>query len=142
MRRPDCGAYARMALIMVVGLALQHPMRAQSDDEYAPVTDAMIQNPVPADWLSWRRTLDGWGFSPLDQIDRDNVGALRLVWSRALGPGSQQGTPLVHDGVMFMPNPKDGIQALDAATGDLRWEYRRQWPDDAGDLELPRLRGA
>ena len=81
----------------------------------------------------WRRTLDGWGYSPLDQIDRDNVGDLRLVWTRALGAGWQQGTPLVCDGVLFMPNPSDVIQALDAVTGDLIWEHRRDRPDDLGD---------
>ena len=100
------------------------------DGGIVPVTDAMLQDPPPEDWLMWRRTLDGWGYSPLDQIDRGNVGRLRMVWSRGLGPGLQQGTPLVHDGVMYMPNPRDVIQALDAATGDLIWEYRRDWPDD------------
>ena len=47
----------------------------------------------------WRRTLDSWGYSPLDEINRDNVDNLRMVWSRALAPGRQQGTPLVYDGV-------------------------------------------
>ena len=101
-----------------------------------PVTDAMLQDPPPEDWLMWRRTLDGWGYSPLDQIDRGNVGRLRMVWSRGLGPGLQQGAPLVHDGVMYMPNPRDVIQALDAATGDLLWEYRREWPDDLVDYKF------
>ena len=88
-----------------------------------PVTDAMLQAPSPGDWPMWRRTLDGWGYSPLDQIDRANVGDLRLVWSRALRAGGrQQGTPLVYDGVLYMPNPSDVIQAIDAATGDLLWE--------------------
>ena len=58
------------------------------------------------------RTLNGWGYSPLDQINRENVGELRLVWLRALTSGSQQGTPLVHDGVMYMPNPGDVVQAI------------------------------
>ena len=90
----------------------------------------MLQDPEPGDWLMWRRTLDGWGYSPLDQIDRRNVGELRMVWSRALTAGNQQGTPLVHDGVLYMPNPRDVIQAIDAVTGDLLWEYRRPRPDD------------
>ena len=98
-----------------------------------PITDAILQDPAPDDWLMWRRTLNGWGYSPLDEVDRDNVGTLRMVWSRALGTGLQQGTPLVYDDVMYMPNPSDVIQALDAATGDLAWEYRRQWPDDAAE---------
>jgi alcohol dehydrogenase (cytochrome c) len=78
----------------------------------------------------WRRTLDTWGFSPLTQIDRANVRNLRMVWTRALGPGMQEGTPLVYKGVMFFPNPSDLVQALDAASGDMLWEYRRSLPED------------
>jgi PQQ-dependent dehydrogenase (methanol/ethanol family) len=99
---------------------------------FIPVTDDMLQDPDPADWLMWRRTLDTWGFSPLDQIDRDNVAELRMVWTRALGPGVQEGTPLVYDGIMYFPNPSDLIQAIDAASGDLLWEYRRSLPSDLG----------
>ncbi|MDX1385181.1 MAG: PQQ-binding-like beta-propeller repeat protein, partial [Thermoanaerobaculia bacterium] len=91
-----------------------------------PVTDAMLRDPSPDDWLMWRRTLDGWAYSPLDQIDRGNVKDLRLVWSRGLSEGRQQGTPLVYRGIMYMPNPADVIQAIDAVTGDLLWEYRRE----------------
>ncbi len=103
---------------------------------FAPVTDAMLQDPAPADWLMWRRTLDGWGYSPLDDINRNNVGELRLVWSRALTEGRQQGTPLAYDGVMYMPNPSDVIQAIDAASGDLLWEHRREVPEDVGEYVL------
>ena len=78
----------------------------------------------------WRRTLDGWGYSPLDQITRENVDQLRMVWTRGLLLGPQEGTPLAYDGVLYMPNPEDAIQALDAVTGDLIWEYRRNLPDD------------
>ena len=101
---------------------------AQPAGGFTPVTDAKLQDPAPGDWLMWRRTLDGWGYSPLDQVDRDNVHQLRLVWTRALTAGSQQGTPVVYNGVMYMPNPRDVIQAIDAATGDLLWEFRRPRP--------------
>ena len=126
--RVCCATFACAALTMATGF----PGQAQGE-RFTPVTDAVLQNPDPADWLMWRRTLDSWGYSPLDQIDRENVGELRMVWSRALAPGSQQGTPLVYDGVMYMPNPGDVIQALDAVTGDLIWEHRRDRPDDLGD---------
>ncbi len=96
----------------------------------APVSNQMLAEPDPADWLLWRRTLDSWGYSPLDQINRSNVANLRLVWTRGMGDGIQEATPLVHDGVMYLPNPLDYIQALDAATGDLIWEYRRKLPDN------------
>ncbi|MBM64410.1 MAG: ATP-binding protein [Acidobacteria bacterium] len=101
-----------------------------------PVTDAELSDPSPDDWLMWRRTLDGWGYSPLDQVNRENVSNLQMIWSRGLQPGRQQGTPLVRDGVMFMPNPRDIIQALDAETGDLIWEHQRDRPDDLGDYMM------
>ena len=121
----------RWVVCTVACVAVVGAVRAQQ--EFVPVTDAMLQNPDPADWLMWRRTLNTWGFSPLDQIDRNNVRNLRLVWTRALGPGIQEGTPLVHDGVMYFPNPSDLDQALDATTGDLIWEYRRTLPSDLTD---------
>ena len=128
-----CGLAAGLALLTA------SPVPAQEADRIRPVTDAELENPSPDEWLMWRRTLDGWGYSPLDQVNRDNVADLRLVWSRALTPGRQQGTPLVRDGVLFMPNPRDVIQALDAVTGDLIWEHRRDRPDDLADYMIGTL---
>jgi alcohol dehydrogenase (cytochrome c) len=96
----------------------------------SPVTDAMLANPPPQDWLMWRRTLDSWGYSPLKQIDASNVSQLQLVWTRGLESGLQEGTPLVHDGILYFPNPGDTTQALNAVTGDLIWEHRRKSPAD------------
>ena len=134
--RPVSAARAAL-LIAIAAIAIpelltaeRNTLHAQSRGEYVPVTDAMLLDPDPEDWLMWRRTLDGWGYSPLKQIDRDNVGELRLVWTRAMGPGSQQATPLVYDGVMYLPNPSDLTQAIDAVTGDLLWDYRRNAPED------------
>ena len=95
----------------------------------APVTDAMLRDPDPDDWLIYRRTYDGWGHSPLDQITRENVGELQLAWVWAMGDGRNQPTPLVHDGVLYLANPGNVVQALDAATGTLLWEYRRPLPE-------------
>jgi alcohol dehydrogenase (cytochrome c) len=103
---------------------------AQEESAFVPVTDAMLQAPDPANWLMWRRTLNGWGYSPLDQINVGNVHQLRLVWTRGLEPGIQEGTPLVYNGVMYFPNPLNVIQAIDAKSGDLKWEYRRRLPED------------
>jgi PQQ-dependent dehydrogenase (methanol/ethanol family) len=97
---------------------------------FTPVTDAMLRDPAPGDWPMWRRTFSAWGHSPLTQINRNNVRNLALVWSRALAPGVQEGTPLVYNGTMFFPNPLDVVHAIDARTGDLLWQYRRQLPDD------------
>src|SRR2546426_9992747 len=96
---------------------------------FRPVTEAMLRNPAPGDWLNWRRTDNAWGFSPLNQINRQNVHQLQLTWSWAMDDtGAQEATPLGPDGIMSLPNPRGVIQALDAATGDLIWEYR---PEDA-----------
>ena len=127
---------ASLAALLLTSFVLVHvSLTAQTndDDAFVPVTDAMLENPAPSDWLMWRRTQNGWGYSPLDQIDRNNVGELRLVWSRALTEGRQQGTPLAYDGVLYMPNPNDVIQAIDAVTGDLLWEHRREVPEDVGE---------
>jgi alcohol dehydrogenase (cytochrome c) len=100
---------------------------------FRPVTDAMLEKPDPANWPMWRRTLDSWGFSPLDQVNRSNVNQLRMVWSRGMGPGNvQEATPLVYNGMMYVPNPNDYITALEADTGRLLWEYRRELPADLG----------
>ncbi len=121
---------------MLIGVAAA-TLHAQSPGSgFVPVTEAALLNPDPDDWLMWRRTLDLWGYSPLTQIDAGNVQQLRLVWTRGLEPGIQEGTPLVHDGVMYFPNPKDVIQAIDAVTGDLLWEHRRTVPDDLGKYIL------
>ena len=99
---------------------------AQVLRDMRPVTDEMLRRPSDDDWLHWRRTTDGWGFSPLKEINRNNVHQLQLAWSWAMDPGTQVTTPLVHDGVMFLASPNSIIHALDAATGDLLWEYRRR----------------
>jgi len=93
--------------------------------DFKPVTEAMLRSPAPGDWLNWRRTDNAWGYSPLDQINRQNVSQLQLAWSWAMDDtGANEMTPLVYDGIMYLPNPRGVIQALDAATGDLIWQYR------------------
>jgi PQQ-dependent dehydrogenase (methanol/ethanol family) len=125
------GLFAKAAL----GAALASLAFAQvaGQSSFEPVTDAMIQRPDPKDWLSWRRTLDAWGYSPLDQITRENVGQLRLVWSRPLPDGHNEGTPLVHNGVMYFPGPGDNVQAIDAKSGEVLWQHKRELPEDIGD---------
>ena len=125
-----------VVLVCASVLGTAPSVMAQTDDEFAPVTDAMLQSPGDADWLMWRRTLDGWGYSPLQQVNRTNVADLQMVWSRALYPGRQQATPLAYGGMLYMPNPNDVIQAIDAVTGDLQWEHRRVVPDDTCEYLL------
>ena len=125
-------------MITVLAAMFLAPPPAAGQEEaaagFVPVTDAMLQDPAPGDWLTWRRTLDGWGYSPLDHVTRENVGGLRLVWTRALAPGRQEGTPLAYRGVLYVPQPNDVIEAIDARTGDLRWSHRRDLPEDVYDF--------
>ena len=131
MPQPRFFVPALLAAAAVVSFASGAvPAQAQPARDFVPVTDAMLQDPDPADWPMWRRTLDGWGYSPLDQVSRDNVGELQMAWSRALPAGTQEVTPLAYGGVLYMPTVSDIIQALDATTGDLVWEYRRDLPED------------
>ena len=128
--------YVATALAVLLGGGFAGPAAAQVEN-YAPVTDDMLREPASSDWLSWRRTLDGQGHSPLDQITTENVDQLRLAWSWSLGPGSQQTTPLVHDGVLYIANPGEIVQALDAANGDFLWEYRRDAPEPGNSFGGP-----
>ena len=115
--------------------------RPPREKPFVPVTDEMLQKPDPADWLMWRRTLDSWGYSPLDQINRSNVAQLEAWSGRApMGTGNQEATPLVYDGVMYVPNPGDYIQAFDAKTGDLLWEYQRKLPEGVRRRHQPQHR--
>jgi alcohol dehydrogenase (cytochrome c) len=90
---------------------------------WTPVTEALLSDPPPQDWLAWRRTYDAHGFSPLKQIDKSNVSRLRVAWTWSLPPGSNESVPLVHAGVLFAFAFGDKLQALDARTGDLIWSY-------------------
>ena len=95
---------------------------------FVPVTDEMLANPDPADWLMINRTFDEQRFSPLNQINKSNVGQLRMAWSRGLPNGTQESTPIVYRGVMYLYAPGATIQAVDATNGDLLWEYERDYP--------------
>ena len=100
----------------------------------------MLLRPEPEDWISFRNGYNLWGYSSLNQINRGNVGELRLVWSRAMRHGFQEVEPIVYDGVMFLANVEDIVQALDATTGDLLWEYRRNLPDNIANVTGTRFR--
>jgi alcohol dehydrogenase (cytochrome c) len=92
---------------------------------YTPVTDAMLDHPADSDWLMFRRNYQGWSFSPLRQIDAGNVRTLQLKWAWAMNEGgANEVTPIVHEGIMFLSNTDNIVQALDAKTGKLIWENR------------------
>jgi alcohol dehydrogenase (cytochrome c) len=98
---------------------------------YTPVTAERLKKPDDGDWLMVRRTYDGWGYSPLEQITRNNVARLQPVWVFSTGVTSgHQAAPIVNNGVMFVATPNNQVIALNAKTGDILWRYRRPLPED------------
>ena len=96
---------------------------------YRNVTRQRLLRPEDENWLMIRRTYNGWGYSPLDDITPDNVSRLKLVWTQATGEvGAHQAPPLVNNGVMFVSTPNNQVAAYDAKTGTLLWRYKRPRP--------------
>ena len=126
------------AALAIGGLGAAH---ANPLDSYNPVTDARLANPEPENWLNWRGNYEGWGHSPLSQINADNVADLVPVWSFSTGvTEGHQAPPMVNDGVMYVTTPGNQLIALDAAKGHELWRYVRSLPDDLFQLH-PTNRG-
>ena len=116
----SASAFATTANIGKTGLTVTGEVKG-----FTPVTEAMLADPPAGDWLMVRRNYEAWSHSPLKQISVANVKTLRLVWSWAMVEGGgNEPSPIVHDGVLYVANPGNVIQALDAATGSLIWENR------------------
>jgi len=122
-----------LAVLLASSVLLSPVSYGQGSNSFPPVTDAMLQDPAPSDWLMWRRTLDSWGYSPLAEVNRDNVDQLRMVWTRGLAAGTGEITPLAYDGVLYVPQANDVIEAIDALTGDQIWDYGRDHPEGLYD---------
>jgi alcohol dehydrogenase (cytochrome c) len=148
--RAASGLAVRSVLLVAFGAAaflVPHAGAIAGDDALRalkPVTDTMLAKPAPEDWLMRRGDYRASGFSALDQITAENVGRLQLAWAWNMEPGYQEEAPLAHDGVLFLANPKNVVQALDGRSGDLLWEYRRELPKIEGGYHndlLDRARG-
>jgi len=121
-----------LSFAMSIALAALATAAVAQVKTFSSVTPAMLLNPGPDDWLMYSRTYDAQRYSPLNQINKQNVGRLTQVWSNALPAGTIEIIPIVHGGVMYVavPSqqngmPRTAVQALDAATGGLIWEYKR-----------------
>jgi alcohol dehydrogenase (cytochrome c) len=90
---------------------------------FIPLTEEMLRNPDPADWPMHRRNFYGHSYSPLDEINTDNVKNLRLEWVWNMHEGDSEPAPLVYNGIIYLINPGNVIQALDGKTGELIWEH-------------------
>jgi alcohol dehydrogenase (cytochrome c) len=90
---------------------------------FVPVSDEMMRNQDPGDWLMARRNYQAWSNSPLTQITRDNARELQLAWVWPMNEGQgNEASPVIHNGVLYLTNTTNIVQALDARSGDLIWE--------------------
>ncbi|MEO8097556.1 MAG: PQQ-dependent dehydrogenase, methanol/ethanol family [Acidobacteriota bacterium] len=92
------------------------------------VDDAMIRSAGKSgeEWLSYNLTPGETRYSPLKQINTTNVGKLAMAWSYDIpfgGGGTQEATPLVHDGVMYSVTNWTKVFAVDARTGKEKWRF-------------------
>src|SRR6267143_5491504 len=95
-------------------------------EKYQTVTSERLKNPEAENWLMIRRTYDGWGYSPLDQITPANVARLQPAWVFATSVlNGHEAPPIINNRVMFVATPGNQVIALDARTGDLLWRYKR-----------------
>src|SRR3984957_8496627 len=100
--------------------------------KYQPVTAERLKQPEDGNWLMLRRTYDGWGYSPLDQITPANVARLKPVWVFSTGETrAHESAPIVNNGVLFVTTPMNQVIAIDARSGNLLWRYRRPRPAGA-----------
>jgi alcohol dehydrogenase (cytochrome c) len=100
--------------------------------KYPSVTEERLKKPEDSNWLMIRRTYDGWGYSPLDQITPANVARLKPVWVFSTSEARvHEAAPIVNNGVMFVSTPNNQVIAIDAKTGNLLWRYRRPRPTGA-----------
>jgi len=89
----------------------------------------------PGNWLTHGRTYSEQRFSPLDQINIDNVSSLGVEWSYDTGNDrGHESTPIVADGRLYFTASWSVVHALDAATGDLLWTFDPEVPGAVGRM--------
>ncbi len=115
-----------LSFVVAIFLGTITPPLAAQVKNFVPVKGETLGNPSPDDWLMYSRTYDAQRFSPLKQINRQNVGELRMAWSRGMAPGTIENIPLVYRGILYLINGGNAVQALDATNGDLIWEYQHK----------------
>src|SRR3954453_22836212 len=116
-----------MKRVLTIGVLVAAAALPQAQvSKFPPVTKEMLEHPSPDDWLMYSRTYDAQRYSPLKQVNRQNVAQLKTAWTHELGMGTVESIPLVYRGVMYVILPGAGVRALDATTGTTIWEYKRE----------------
>ncbi len=111
-----------------------------------PVDTARIAAGDPNDWLTYHQSYNGWSYSPLDQINANNVKDLQVAWISVPGHATRglQTMPLVADGVLYYTGSYSRVFALDGATGKQLWSYTPELDETliARQTHSPYNRGA
>ena len=85
----------------------------------------------PGNWLAHGRTYEENRFSPLTQINKENVSQLSLAWYKDMGTNrAQESTPIVVDGIMFLTSSWSKVFAIDAITGETIWSFDPKVPGE------------
>jgi glucose dehydrogenase len=106
-------SYLKVLSALSAVLFITQTLQAEST-AYSTVTDDRLEHPDAGDWLMYRRTYDGSGFSPLKQMTPSNIGRLTLGWSVSTDLlGAHETTPIVNRGRMFITTPQNNIIELD-----------------------------
>jgi PQQ-dependent dehydrogenase (methanol/ethanol family) len=113
-------------LLIIATLAFS--LSSAATDMPTIVNQAKIVDPG-SEWLSYGRTYREQRFSPLNEINRDNVDELDLAWSFKFDTArGMEATPIVHNGVIYMSTGWSHVHALDARTGQELWHYDAEVP--------------
>jgi quinohemoprotein ethanol dehydrogenase len=121
---------ATFAFILVACLASASPVSSTRNGR-AHINGAAIADKTnTSGWLTYGRTYDQERFSPLNEINDTNASELKVDWFLDLPSNiGLRATPLVVNGVMYFPDNRNVLRAVDARTGSPIWEYD---PDVAG----------
>ena len=117
-----------MNKFLLIVTAMAFSLSSAAIDKPSTVNQATIVDPG-SEWLSYGRTYREQRFSPLNEINRDNVDELDLTWSFKFDTArGMEATPIVHNGVIYMSTGWSHVHALDARTGEELWHYDAKVP--------------
>jgi PQQ-dependent dehydrogenase (methanol/ethanol family) len=125
-------ARARALMVLCAAPMTLAPVQVLAAQQSEGVSEVALRASAPAEWLTTGRDYAETHFSPLDQIDVDNVEQLGLAWSWIIPKSGArlEATPVVSDGGMYATGPKSFVFALDARTGEKKWQWDPGIPDE------------
>src|SRR4051812_15781073 len=125
----------RLSLVALLLMPSFHSYAQDGKKDYdlKPVTQERLLKSTtdPSDWLMYGGNYQSWRFSPLEDINRQNVKNLVPAWVFQTGiPGQLEASPVVADGILYLTTSYNHLFALDAETGEPLWKYDHPQPDD------------